>query len=136
MLPVLVVLLTTPVAVLAVLPLHRRTRCWAPATRIWARSAGWLAIAAIEVYVYGLANISYFGISVRDICISRYGVWDGRYGHARYWPIARRCSELVDMVPGFVHPTLVVLLSGAATAALMAAGMAFFHGRSHSSVRS
>ncbi|GAB3946206.1 hypothetical protein GCM10027614_39340 [Micromonospora vulcania] len=83
------------------------------------RLAGYLTLAAAAMYVFGFVHLTYWA-TPRETCIVRYGTWDGRYGHASYWPLERKCADDIDMVPGYVNPLIVILLTGALTCALIA----------------
>ncbi|MEU7997059.1 hypothetical protein AB0B83_17205 [Micromonospora sp. NPDC049060] len=120
----LVVALTAPAAVLAFGAIRRRSRELPTAPRFWVRAAGILLLSAAEVYLFGLVYVAVFWSHVRDVCVSRYQNWDSAYGQARYWPLERKCTAHIDMVPGYVNPLIVVLLVATSVAALLALGRA------------
>ncbi|MFC5923668.1 hypothetical protein [Micromonospora vulcania] len=119
MLAIAVVLLIAPIGVLAVRHLNRWTRRLTPRSPVPTRLAGYLTLAAAAMYVFGFVHLTYWA-TPRETCIVRYGTWDGRYGHASYWPLERKCADDIDMVPGYVNPLIVILLTGALTCALIA----------------
>ncbi|MFI9642007.1 hypothetical protein ACIG87_18385 [Micromonospora sp. NPDC051925] len=121
MLALVIVLVTVPVLVLPMArALHRVTRKTFTPVREWARTATYLLIAAGEAYLFGLVHMeSYWGVSPEDACVSRYGNWDGMHGDARYWPLERKCTEYIDMVPSYVNPLIIILLIGALACALI-----------------
>ncbi|MFI2709430.1 hypothetical protein ACH495_04785 [Micromonospora sp. NPDC018662] len=122
MLPVILMLIVAPVTVVPqALFVHLATAQLSTWVRRWSRAAAYLLFAAGQTYLYGFLKMSTFwGNSPRDKCLSYYRSWDSRYGHGRYWPLERRCSEFVDMVPGFVNPLIVIALVAAFTCALAA----------------
>ncbi|MFC3505333.1 hypothetical protein ACFOOK_30830 [Micromonospora krabiensis] len=129
MLGIVIVLVTVPILVLpAVRSLNRRTQRLAPEPRWWTRAAGYVMLGSAEAYLFGLMHMSYWG-TPRDTCIARYENWDGMHGHARYWPLERKCTEFIDMVPSYVNPLIVILLAGALACALVAAAQALRHRR-------
>ncbi|MCI4064196.1 hypothetical protein MRQ36_16955 [Micromonospora sp. R77] len=123
MLALAMVLFTALVLVLpAARALHRATRRIEGPARGWTRTAAYLLLAAGEMYLFGLVHMqAYWGASPRDACVSRYDNWDGMHGHARYWPLERKCTEYVDMVPAYVNPLIILLLTGALSCALIGA---------------
>lgn len=122
--------LTAPVVILIIVALRHWSRRLSSAVRPWALTAGSLLLAAGEVYVIGLMHMVVFWADTRNVCISRYQNWNGEYGQAGYWPLERKCTAFIDMVPAYVNPLVVVLLVAAAPAALIALGRAVFRRRS------
>ncbi|WP_431920267.1 hypothetical protein [Micromonospora wenchangensis] len=120
MLALVIVAITIPFPVLpTACALHRATRNILTPAREWARAAAYLLIAASEAYLFGLVQMeSYWGVSAEEACVSRYDNWDGMHGEARYWPLERKCTEYIDMVPGYVNPLIIILLIGAFACAL------------------
>ncbi|MFV2112703.1 hypothetical protein ACFHW0_10250 [Micromonospora sp. LOL_025] len=127
MLPVLALALTVPAVVLIVGAIRRGSRQLHAATRPWVLAAGSLLLAAAEVYLFGLVHMVVFWADVREACISRYHNWDSAYGRPHYWPLERKCTASIDMVPGYVNPLVVILLVAASLAALLALGRAVLH---------
>ncbi|MFG1872579.1 hypothetical protein [Micromonospora arborensis] len=126
----MIVLVTVPILVLpAVRSLNRRTQRLAPQPRWWTRAAGYVMLAAAETYLFGLVRMSYWGNSPRDTCLIRYESWDGTHGHARYWPLGRKCTAFIDMVPSYVNPLIVILVAGALVSALVAVAQTVRHRR-------
>ncbi|MEU6074058.1 hypothetical protein [Micromonospora sp. NPDC047074] len=132
MLGLFLVVLTLPIVALIIQGFRKRTRRLTDPSRRWARAAGCLLLAAAEVYFYGLAHVGYFWASLAETCVSRFGNWNGRYGQLRYWPLERKCSQFVDMVPGYVNPLIVALLVAAIAVAAVAIVQAVRGRRSNS----
>lgn len=125
----LALVVTVPVAILILVDLFRWSRRLSDAVRPWALAAGSLLLAAAEVYAIGLVHTVVFWADVQEVCVSRYQNFHSGYGQAGYWPLERKCAAHIDMVPAYVNPMVVVLLVGAASAALVAIGRAILRRR-------
>ncbi|QQQ78273.1 hypothetical protein IOD16_07320 [Saccharothrix sp. 6-C] len=86
--------------------------------RRWAVAASCAPFAAFLVYAWGAIHL--YTPDLRETCALAHGGWDRAYGQVTYFPLSRRCNAYQDLVPAYVNPAVVVLL----TATALFAGLA------------
>lgn len=78
-------------------------------------------LAAGAVAAWGAWHLFSLAMPISETCEVIHGQpFDPDYGVSRLFPLSRKCNATYDLVPGYVNPTIVVLVSAAVLFALAA----------------
>lgn len=96
--------------------------------RPWVRAAAYALSTATATYLWGAWHL--FAWNISAVCSIRSGQpYDPAYDQVTLWPLGRKCNASFDLVPGYVNPTLVVLLTATVLSVAVATGVAYANRR-------
>jgi hypothetical protein len=84
-----------------------------PTSAVIVRRSARLAIlallAAVLMYVWGAWHL--FVWNIEELCtVIHHEPYDPQHSGVSFVPLARKCNQAYDLVPGYVNPTVVTML--------------------------